>query len=277
VTKEISPACSPIIDIGANLTNKAFNSDIEQTIQRAQIANVQQIVVTGTNVKESEQAAQMAAAYPGTLFSTAGVHPHDAKHFDLNSLSTIRALAQLPQVVALGETGLDFNRNFSTPTEQINAFEQQLELAAELKLPLFLHERDAFKKQWEILKAYRDDLNNAVIHCFTGSREQAFSYLDLDLYIGITGWICDDQRGSHLREFMKDIPLNRLMVETDSPYLIPKVKPKPALKSSRRNEPCTLPLVIETIAYCCQQSNATIAQATTQNATTFFSLPPAQT
>ena len=261
-----------LIDIGANLTHSLFSTDIKQTLERAQLAGVEHVIVTGTNIDESQKAVTLATQYPDMLSATVGIHPHDAKHFDNNSLIALRELAQHPQVVALGETGLDFFRNFSTSAKQVNAFEKQLELAAELGLPVFLHEREAFKAQWEILKTYRHALSNAVIHCFTGSREQAYHYLDLDLYIGITAWICDNKRGRHLQELVGDIPLNRIMIESDAPYLIPKTSPKPKLVSKRRNEPCTLPIIIETIAQHSKHSQHNIALASTQNARHFFAL-----
>lgn len=261
-----------LIDIGANLTNAAFKEDLSEVLARAQAEAVEKFIVTGTDLQSSEQAARLAEDYPGMLFSTAGVHPHDAKSYTRASHSELLALAQLPQVKAIGETGLDFNRNYSPPAQQIHAFEQQLELAIETGLPLFLHERDAHKQQWEILRSHRDQFSRAVIHCFTGSKEQAFRYLDLDLHLGITGWICDERRGYHLHDFIGDIPLNRLMIESDAPYLMPRVKPKPALKSSRRNEPCTLPYVLAAVATHRQQSLEVIARATTDNAIEFFSL-----
>src|SRR5690606_9889314 len=117
--------------------------------------------------------------------------------------------------VAIGETGLDFNRNLSPPDIQKAVFEQQLHIAADTGLPLFLHERDALEDQLELLKRYRDRISGGVAHCFTGTAEALRAYLKLDLYIGITGWICDERRGTHLRELVKEIPLNRLLLETD--------------------------------------------------------------
>lgn len=262
----------PLIDIGANLTNSAFQHDLNEVIARAQAVNVASIIITGTDLASSEQAAMIAQQHPGKLFSTAGIHPHDAKHYSPEAHSELLSLAKLPQVKAIGETGLDFNRNYSPPEQQIKAFEKQLELAIETGLPVFLHEREAHKKQWDILRNHRDQLSRAVIHCFTGTKQEAFNYLDLDLHLGITGWICDERRGYHLHEFIADIPLNRLMIETDAPYLTPRVKPKPALKSSRRNEPCTLPYVLAAIATHRQQAIETIARATTSNAREFFGL-----
>jgi TatD DNase family protein len=239
---------------------------------RARTAGVNKIIVTGTSIEQSQAAAKLASTYPSILYSTAGIHPHDASGFTAANIYDLTTLAVLPQVKAIGECGLDFNRMFSTKDQQIKAFEAQLELAISLQMPLFLHERDAFQQQWQMLAHYRDQIPAAVIHCFTGSRIEAFRYLDLDLYIGITGWICDERRGQHLHEFVGDIPLNRLMIETDSPYLMPRLKPKLKLKSSRRNEPCTLPYVLAEIARHSASTIETIAAMTTQNARCFFNL-----
>lgn len=263
----------PLIDIGANLTSNRFDSDFEEVVSRAQAAGIKHIVITGTNIEESRKAIQIAAKTPLLLSTTAGIHPHDAKQLNKESTSQLRDLAKNDSVKAIGECGLDFNRNFSTQEQQIKAFEQQIELAIDLGLPLFLHERDAFKEQWEILSYHRDQLSNAVIHCFTGDKQQAFKYLDLDFYIGITGWICDERRGLHLQEFVGDIPLARLMIESDSPYLTPRKKPKLKLAASGRNEPCTLPYILETIAQHSPFSEDVVARQTTKNAIDFFNLP----
>jgi TatD DNase family protein len=270
-----APQPSPnhsLIDIGTNLTHKSFHSDYKEVITRAQQAGVEKIIITGTSVKESQKAAELAEDHPQILYSTAGVHPHDAKDYTPASHDDLYQLAQLPQVKAIGECGLDFNRMFSTKEQQIKAFEDQIELAITLKIPLFLHERDAHREQWEMLASYRNNFSRAVIHCFTGNKQQAFKYLDLDLHIGITGWICDERRGKHLHDFIGDIPLQRLMLETDAPYLMPRVKPKPKLKSSSRNEPCTLPFVLAEVAKHSAYSTEHIAAVTTKNAIDFFAL-----
>ncbi len=262
----------PLIDIGANLADTSLTQDVDQVIARAKAQGIINIIVTGSDCLSSEQALALTQAYPDYLYSTVGTHPHHAKDYQTQHYAVLKALSQHTQVKAIGECGLDFHRNFSSKAQQIAAFEAQLELAIETHLPLFLHERDAFDSQYEILKQYRDHLSRAVIHCFTGSKEQAFHYLDLDLYIGITGWICDPRRGAHLHDFIADIPLNRLMLETDAPYLMPRVKPKPELAISGRNEPCTLPYVLSTVAACYQQNKEVIAAATTANAQYFFAL-----
>ena len=259
-----------LIDIGVNLTNKAFHADLPSVMQRARDASVRRQVVTGTNLRESQAAADLAAKHPGELYSTAGVHPHNAKECDTNTISTLRELASLPQVVAIGECGLDFNRDFSPRPDQLEWFEKQIELAIELQMPLFMHERDAADSMLEVLARHHKDIKAGVVHCFTGSAETLAAYLELGLYIGITGWICDERRGLHLRDLIKEIPHGRLMIETDAPYLTPRsIRPKP---KSRRNEPAFLTHVLEAVAACTQRSPAEIAAETTQSAERFFEL-----
>ncbi|MCV6604536.1 MAG: TatD family hydrolase [Porticoccaceae bacterium] len=267
-----------LIDIGLNLASKAFADDQIDILQRAQQTGVSHCILTGTDLTASEAVAQLCQQYaeqfPQMLYSTAGVHPHHASDWNANSGDAIRALAKLPQVVAIGETGLDFNRNFSEPADQQRAFEEQLQLAIELQLPVFMHERDAHQRQLEILKEYRDQLTDGVIHCFTGSRQALFNYLDMDLHIGITGWVCDERRGTELQQLVKNIPLERLMLESDAPYLLPRnIDPMPKdLKKSRRNEPAFLPWVLKEVSRHYGESEEKIAAATTATALRFFGL-----
>ncbi|MCG8424557.1 MAG: TatD family hydrolase [Proteobacteria bacterium] len=260
-----------LVDIGANLTDKSFRSDRDQVIDRAVAAGVTRMIVTGTSVQASRHAAELAETRPGVLYATAGVHPHDAKSCsDNNTLALLRELAARPQVVAIGECGLDFYRDLSPRPVQRAWFEAQVELACDLAMPLFLHERDASDAMLEILRRYRRSVRAAVIHCFTGTARQLDAYLDLDLHIGITGWICDERRGRHLHDLVGKIPLDRLMIETDSPYLLPRtLSPRP---KNRRNEPVYLPHVLETVARCVERSPAEVARATTATAEAFFAL-----
>lgn len=260
----------PLVDIGANLTHESFGRDLEAVIQRAQAANVTTMIVTGTDLAHAEQAVALAKQHQG-LYATAGVHPHDASHWDTNLERAMAALHAMPEVVAVGECGLDFNRNFSTPREQELAFEAQLALAVESGLPLFLHERDADQRMREILHAWRDDISHAVVHCFTADRDTLFGYLDLDLHIGLTGWICDERRGHHLRPLVSDIPLERMMVETDCPYLLPRNLP--AKIKGRRHEPALLPWIVREIAQWRGISETELGNATTRTAQRFFRLP----
>ncbi len=259
-----------MIDIGVNLTSGQFRADLAAVLQRAWDAGLSGMIITGTNEAESRQAAGMAADDPQRLWATAGVHPHHADDFSAETGSVLRGLCEQAQVVAVGETGLDFNRNYSAPASQEKAFGAQLELACETGLPVFLHERDAFERQHGILHEFRDALRGGVAHCFTAGRKELFAWLDLDLHIGITGWICDERRGAHLLELVRSIPAGRLLVETDAPYLLPRsLDPKPA---ARRNEPCYLPEVIRVLAQARGESPAVLAQSTTENARQLFRL-----
>lgn len=260
-----------LIDIGANLAHDSFADDLEAVLDRAYEAGVTRIVVTGSSPDSNEAAAAMAADHPGRLFATAGCHPHRADAADEALYERMRVLAARPEVVALGEMGLDFFRDLSPRPIQERAFERQLETAASVGIPVFLHQRDAHERFLPILKSYRDALPGAVAHCFTADREELYAYLDLGCHIGITGWICDERRGAHLLEIAGDIPSDRLMLETDAPYLMPRtIRPKP---ETRRNEPANLPYVLETVAAARGESPEVVAAATTETARRFFGLP----
>lgn len=258
------------IDIGLNLTHDSFDVDREEVVQRAIDAGVSQMILTGASEEGSRAALDLARKYPGRMYSTSGVHPHHAKECGEGTIAILREVAAAKEVVAIGECGLDFFRNFSSPAIQEEWFEKQLELAIETALPLFLHERDAYPRFGEILKNYAGRIKGAVVHCFTGSQEALRAYLDLGCLIGITGWICDERRGLALRELVRLIPLDRLMVETDAPYLLPRdLKPRPR---SQRNEPCYLPHVTRVVASCMGRDLDEVAQATTENAQRFFGI-----
>lgn len=263
-------AVPTLIDIGANLSHDSFDHDRSAVLQRAQDAGVAQLVVTGASREGSLKALDLARAHPGVLYATAGVHPHHATDYDDDTHDTLTQLGKEPEVVSMGETGLDFFRDFSPRPAQETVFERQLALAAELRKPVFLHQRDAHEHFMAILKAHRDDLSRAVVHCFTGVREELHDYLDLDCHIGITGWICDERRGHHLKEIVGDIPADRLMLETDAPYLIPRdLRPKP---QTRRNEPMYLQHIAKTVAQARGESREAVARQTTLNAREFFGI-----
>ncbi|MDX2020761.1 MAG: TatD family hydrolase [Deltaproteobacteria bacterium] len=257
-----------LIDIGANLTNKAFHADLPQVLARARKVGVTTIVITGTSLPESTAAAALAQSHGH--YATAGVHPHHAKDTTPGFSEDLRALLQQPSVVAVGECGLDYDRDFSPRDVQRACFEEQLVLAAHTNKPVFLHERAAHDDFLAIVRRHRDTLSNAVVHCFTGTSAELDAYLDLDLHIGITGWICDERRGGHLRALMPRIPANRLMLETDAPYLLPKNLP--AAPKSRRNEPAFLPMVLSTVAQARHETPEALAATTTATAQAFFAL-----
>ncbi|ACV27683.1 TatD family hydrolase [Kangiella koreensis] len=257
------------IDIGVNLTSNRFDKDREQVLARALEADVEAIIITGTNARESQQALELAQQYEH-CYATAGCHPHDAERMTDAELEAIKALHKVSKVVAVGECGLDFNRNFSTPDNQIQVFRKQLELACELQKPLFLHERDASDTMLELLQEYQAELPPAVIHCFTGSEQALERYLELGLYIGITGWICDERRGQELANMVHRIPDDKLMLETDAPWLTPRdLKPKP---KDGRNEPMFLSHIAQKVANCRQQSLEHVASISYHNAKHFFGL-----
>lgn len=262
-------AVTRLIDIGVNLTSRQFTHDLDEVIARGVEAGVSQMIVTGTSLTTSEAAATLATRFPGQLYATAGIHPHGASAFRSEAETALEALAAKPEVVAIGECGLDFNRDYSPRPEQERCFEAQLDLATRLNIPVFLHERDAHARFINILGRYRDKLPAVVVHCFTGSAEALRSYLELDCHIGITGWICDERRGLGLRELVAQIPSDRLMIETDAPWLTPRnIRPKP-----KRNEPMYLPYVAREVAACTGRSVDEVAADSTATAIRFFGLP----
>lgn len=262
-----------LIDIGANLAHDSFDADRDAVLGRAEAENVTRMIVTGADLEGSRRAHELASAHPGRLFATAGVHPHQAAQFSADTEAEIRTLASHKQACAVGETGLDYYRNLSPREGQLAAFEKQLALAVELQKPVFLHQREAHADFLALLKNVRDQLPGAVVHCFTDSRQALHDYLDLDCHIGITGWICDERRGTHLREFVHEIPSNRLMLETDAPYLMPRnLQPKPA---HRRNEPMYLGHICREVARDRSEDAATTAANASATAAAFFCLEQA--
>jgi len=259
-----------LIDIGANLTHQSFAHDFDEVVAGAEDAGVAHIILTGTDLLTSEQACQLAASRPDYFSATAGFHPHVASSCGDEEFSRIEELASQPRVVAIGETGLDFNRNYSPAEQQLDAFERHLLLAAKLQKPVFLHQRDAHDAFHDLLKQYRPQLPGGVVHCFTDNLQALEEYLELDLYIGITGWICDERRGQELQSLVANIPTDRLLLETDAPYLLPRtLSPKPR---TRRNEPRHLPEVLKMLAECTGSTPEAIATATTANSSRLFGI-----
>jgi TatD DNase family protein len=259
------------IDIGVNLTGSSFGNDLDQVIQRALDAGVYRMIVTGTDIHHSRLALELTHLYPDVLLSTAGVHPHHASEFDNATTAVLRDICSCDQVVAVGECGLDYNRNYSKPAEQRLAFEAQLQLACELGLPVFLHQRDAHDDFVSMLKDYRQDLAGAVAHCFTGTVDQALEYVTMGMYIGITGWICDERRGADLQRAVQDIPVDRIMLESDAPYLLPRdLEQMPVQK--RRNEPCFLPHICKVTARYMGLDQSWLALKALHNTRQFFTI-----
>ena len=259
-----------LVDIGANLTHDSFAADRDSVIENACLAGISRMILTGSTAENSKAAVELARRYPNRLYATAGVHPHHADHYDAATTEALRSLLACEQVVAVGECGLDYFRNFSTPENQQRAFRAQLDLAVESGLPLFLHQRDAHDDFVAILAPYLSRVSHAVAHCFTGDKNMLQTYVDMGLYIGITGWICDERRGHHLQEIINIVPQDRLMLETDAPYLLPRsLSPKP---KSRRNEPRYLVEVLRQVAASLSRPESEVAQMTTANAERFFGL-----
>ncbi len=263
-----------LIDTGANLAHESFTDDLDAVLMRAQAAGVAQLMVTGSDRHSSRAALDLARRYPGRCFATAGLHPHQATAWDEPMAELMRSHANMPECRALGEMGLDFFRDIAPRDVQERVFARQLTIACETNMPVFLHQRDAHERFLPILGEYLPHLPAAVVHCFTGCDKELDAYLAQDLYIGITGWVCDERRGRHLSEIVDRIPDHRLLIETDAPYLMPRtIRPRP---KTRRNEPANLSHIVDTLAQARCQSPQAIAELTTANARRFFDLPMPQ-
>jgi TatD DNase family protein len=262
-----------LIDIGVNLTHRAFASDRDLVVRAAAEAGVSPLIITGASETSSREALDYAAKHPGGLYSTAGVHPHEAKSCGPATLEALREMAGHERVVALGECGLDYNRDFSPRKIQREWFTRQLELAARLGKPVFLHERDAFGDFAAILKEHTRHIKNAVVHCFTGGEKELETYLGLGCFIGITGWVCDERRGRGLAELVKKIPSDRLMLETDAPFLLPRdLEKNSGGRKSGRNEPKYLAHIARVIARLQGKDADVLAQETRATTLRFFGI-----
>ncbi|MBT5064588.1 MAG: hydrolase TatD [Verrucomicrobia bacterium] len=261
-----------LIDIGLNLTHDSFDHDRKDVLQRALDLGVHRMILTGATEEGSLKGLELAKSYPGTFYTTAGIHPHHAKEVNGDTFTVLQELYTLPEVVAVGECGLDYFRDISPRSTQEKVFIAHLEMATGNQLPMFLHQRDAGDSFFSILKEFREKLSDVVVHCFTDDKKILFGLLDLECHIGITGWICDERRGKHLKELVPSIPTDRLMIETDAPYLMPRdLDPKP---KTQRNEPMHLPHIALEIAKCTGKPFEQLAQETTVNANSFFRLAP---
>jgi TatD DNase family protein len=265
-----------LVDIGVNLFNPQFDEDRLNVIEESLANGVVGLIITGTDLEKSKKIYESVKELKGRfpfLYFTAGVHPHQARYFDPKRDSNrLRIMLTSDRCVALGECGLDFNRKFSTPEEQLVCFEEQIKVAIITKRNMFIHERDAFEQVFELLQKYEKELSEAgvkvVIHCFTGNKTQVEQYLSLgfNVYIGITGFICDEERNKELLEALPLIPPDRMMVETDAPFM------KPFQVRDRRNAPKHLGFVVQKIADTLKVTFEAVADVTTQNAINFFNL-----
>lgn len=259
-----------IIDIGVNLLHRSYNNDREKVVKEAEFEGVSPLIMTGTSERNSIESVKYASRFPNKLYTTVGIHPHDAKTCNAGTINKLRDLAQNECVVAIGECGLDYNRDFSPRDIQRKWFEAQIDLACKLNMPLFLHERDAFNDFYRILSERKDDISNMVVHCFTGTEPELDKYLELGCHIGITGWICDERRGKHLLKLIKKIPADKLMIETDAPFLTPRnMEEKPI---GNRNEPKYLVHILDEMAYYLGKDIEDMAEETYQTTRKFFNI-----
>jgi TatD DNase family protein len=256
------------IDIACNFTHQAFDKNLQKVIEDSEKAGIEKFVVTCSSLKDLERIKEIKSRYKEKIFVTAGIHPHCAKEIHDIELGKIKEEILKLTPNAIGETGLDFNRNFSSPSDQLTSFILHLEVAADAKLPLYLHQRDAHADFLGALKELHASDNNFVVHCFTGNTKELKDYLDIDGYIGVTGWICDQSRNQDLSESIRYIPLDKLMVETDCPYLLPKnIVPKP---KKNLNYPFYLPHIVREIANIRNESEELIAEYAYKNTMRFF-------
>ena len=257
-----------IADIACNFTSERFDKDLDEVINRAVANKITKFGLICSRISDVNKLLKIYEQYSKNMFYTIGVHPHHANEINDDYLKKLKDEITTNNPHAIGETGLDFFRNLSTYEEQIYAFEEQIKIAIDTNKPLFLHQRDSHDDFIKILRKYSSDISKAVVHCFTGTQEQLDDYLELDFYIGVTGWICDEKRNVELRKTIKNIPLEKLMIETDCPYLIPKnlvEKPK-----NNRNEPSNLNHIINEIAELMEIDIDILRKQTFENTINYF-------
>ena len=257
-----------IADIACNFTSERFDKDLDEVINRAITNKITKFGLICSQMSDLNKLLKIYEQYSKNMFYTIGVHPHHANEINDDYLKKLKDVITTNNPHAIGETGLDFFRNLSTYEQQIYVFEEQIKIAIDTNKPLFLHQRDSHDDFIKILRKYSSDISKAVVHCFTGTQGQLDDYLELDCYIGITGWICDEKRNVELRKAIKKIPLEKLMIETDCPYLIPKnlvEKPK-----NNRNEPTNLNHIINEIAVLMEIDIDILRKQTFENTINYF-------
>jgi TatD DNase family protein len=258
-----------LFDIACNFSSDRFEKDLNKVIKRAKDNNVTKFLLVSASLKDAEKVNKIYQDNKDSCFLTIGAHPHHANEFNSSSPSEMKRLIDEYKPHSVGETGLDFFRNISSYEEQLFAFEEQIRIAIETNLPLFLHQRDAHDDFMKIISKYKNDISKAVVHCFTGTQKELDDYLEMEFSIGLTGWICDERRNIDLRKSLKNIPLDKLMIETDCPYLIPRNlnnKPK-----NNRNEPAYLPHIANEIALLINLDKDKLIDITYKNSINFFS------
>jgi TatD DNase family protein len=258
-----------IFDSHCHLDDPIFRPDLDAVMDRAQLSEVAAMMVVGVDAPSSQRAVNLAGHYPNVIASV-GVHPHDARMCTESILAQLQVMTAAPRVCAWGETGLDFNRMHSPQKEQERWFTRQLIVGAELGLPMIFHERDSQGRFLQILKDHWGDGRTGVVHCFSGTAGELEAYLELDLYIGITGIVSIQSRGAALREMVRAIPLNRLVVETDAPYLTPA----PERNKHRRNEPAFVRSVLLHLAAHLGHAPAKLAAILWENTCRLFAWSP---
>lgn len=270
-----------LVDGGVNLTNRKFNENSDFVIARALKGGVQKMVITGLKLNGCKSAVVMSKTRPNILYAAVGIHPHFVKD-DWNDKTSdaLEELLKSPEVVAIGECGLDFNKDYSPRELQETAFKKQVQLAVRYQKALLVHDRDAHQSILDILKDFDSSLPPIIIHCFTGSAEQIKAYVERGYYIGVTGYLCKEKYGQTLRDAIKDgtLPLNRIIVQTNAPYMTPNV-PRSEIDDVSQvlldncgveNEPCTLSIIVKEIAKCLSQQPRSVADACTETAMKVF-------
>lgn len=255
------------VDIGVNFHSKQLLGLTGALLNRSRAAGVEAILATGTSLPASRQALELASQEPD-VWATAGVHPHSAKDYDGQTVQQLEKLWSHERVVAVGECGLDYNRMFSPKADQQRAFAAQVEAAVRTGKPLFLHCRDAFDDFHAMAREAAQAGATGVVHCFTGTAAEAEAHLSAGFDIGVTGWVTEEARGRDLREALKVIPLERLHLETDAPYL----RPRNAPKTRPYNEPALLPHVAQAVADGMRLPVEEVARVTSQNSRRLFRL-----
>jgi TatD DNase family protein len=258
-----------LIDTHAHLTDPKFDSDVDEVIARANAAGVERIIVCGYDLESSRAAVELAVRFE-SVYATVGVHPHDAKSYSADIESAIEELSRAPKVLAIGEIGLDYHYDFSPRCAQVAAFEAQVELAAKLGLPIVVHSRESNDEALQVLAGRAGNIIAGVFHCFSGDVEFARTVLEMGFYIGIDGPVTY-KASEKLRAVVEFCPLDRLLIETDCPYLTP------VPHRGKRNEPAYVRYVAEEAARAKGISFEKLAEATTSNARRLFGLSKVQT
>ena len=256
-----------LFDTHCHLDDKIYKNDLENCIKKASENSVNFLMAVGTDEKSSFDVVKISEKYKN-IYASVGIHPHSAKDCTDDLIEKLKQLTKKSSVKAWGEIGLDFNRMFSKKSVQEKWFIKQLKVADDLKLPIIFHERDSKSRLLDILKDNTKDKRNGVIHCFSGSLDEAREYIDLGLYIGITGILTIQKRGRTLRQIVKKIPINKIVIETDAPYLTPA----PQKNKTRRNEPAFVRSVFLKLSEILEIKQKILAQQILKNSCKLFKI-----